>query len=271
MQSKREEPDLDGIRWQAELSLRAFGVVLRLRTNKKELLSQLIKHLPPGWVRSTARRGVVFSLIERPRSTDRYLLYLNDKRIGRAKTMSRLLTDFESDVQLFVAEMSPRRVFVHAGVVGWGGGAVIIPGRSFSGKTTLVREMLRAGATYYSDEYAVLDERGRVHPYARPLAVRKGGETIRVRPEAAGVKVGDKPLPVRLILICRYREGGKWRPRTLSNGAGALEVLNNTVPARRRPQKVVEVIGRVVSGARIIKTTRGEGRDTVEKILRLMD
>jgi hypothetical protein len=34
---------------------------------------------------------------------------------------------------------------------------------SYSGKTTLVSELIRAGATYYSDEYAVIDERGRVH------------------------------------------------------------------------------------------------------------
>jgi len=79
---------------------------------------------------------------------------------------------FETDLQLYVAEMAPRRLFVHAGVVGWRGQAIIIPGRTFTGKTTLVAALVKAGATYYSDEYAVLDVRGRVHPYARPLGIR---------------------------------------------------------------------------------------------------
>ena len=35
-------------------------------------------------------------------------------------------------------------------------------------------ELVRAGATYYSDEYAVFDSRGRVHPFAQQLAQRLG-------------------------------------------------------------------------------------------------
>ena len=81
----------------------------------------------------------------------------------------------------YVAEEARRGVFVHAGVVGWKGRALVLPGKSGAGKTTLVAELIRAGATYYSDEYAVLDERGRVHPYARPLAVRVDGRRQRRR------------------------------------------------------------------------------------------
>ena len=35
-------------------------------------------------------------------------------------------------------------------------------------------ELLRAGAVYYSDEYAVVDPWGRVHPFAKPLSIRDG-------------------------------------------------------------------------------------------------
>jgi hypothetical protein len=34
-----------------------------------------------------------------------------------------------------------------------------------SGKTTLVKELVKAGATYYSDEYAVLGGDGRVSAF----------------------------------------------------------------------------------------------------------
>ena len=36
----------------------------------------------------------------------------------------------------------------------------------------------RAGALYYSDEYAPLDGEGFVHPYPKPLSLRKGGGHI---------------------------------------------------------------------------------------------
>ena len=74
-----------------------------------------------------------------------------------------ILDTLESDLQLHVAEQARRRLFVHAGVVGWKGRAIVIPGRSFTGKTTLVAELVRAGASYYSDEYALIDSRGKIH------------------------------------------------------------------------------------------------------------
>ena len=69
------------------------------------------------------------------------------------------------DIDQAVARRSPRLLFVHAGVVGWRGLAIVIPGRGSTGKSTLVAELVRRGAVYYSDAFAVLDEAGRVHPY----------------------------------------------------------------------------------------------------------
>ena len=99
-----------------------------------------------------------------------------------------MLEALERDLQLYVAEQALRRVFVHAGVVGWRGRAIVIPGRTMSGKTTPVRALARAGATYYSDEYAVLDERGRVHPYLKPMSIQEngGGRPKKILPEALG-------------------------------------------------------------------------------------
>ena len=71
-----------------------------------------------------------------------------------------------------MAEFARRRVFLHAGAVAWNGLGIVIPGGTMSGKTSLVRELLQAGALYYSDEYAVLDDLGRLHPYPQPLGVR---------------------------------------------------------------------------------------------------
>jgi hypothetical protein len=176
---------------------------------------------------------------------------------------------FQSDLHLFVAELARRRVFLHAGVVGWCGRAILIPGRSFSGKTTLVTELIRVGATYYSDEYAVLDASGRVHPYPRPLAIRedKSGRPTRYPVEALGGVAGIKPLPVGLVLVSQYRPGARWRPRPLSPGQGALALLENAVSIRRQPEVVLPTLQRVVAGSRIVKSARGEARHMAEEVL----
>ena len=58
-------------------------------------------------------------------------------------------------VELHVAEHSPNLTLVHAGVVAGTGGALVLPGRSQAGKSTLVAALVTAGASYYSDEFAV--------------------------------------------------------------------------------------------------------------------
>ena len=108
-----------------------------------------------------------------------------------------------------------------------------MPGLSFSGKTTLVRALVEAGAVYYSDEFAMLDEAGRVHPYARQLSFRPpDGRPVDLRAEELGGVAGTEPLPVGMVIVTRYRPGGVWQPRQLSAGAGALAMLEHTIPSR---------------------------------------
>src|SRR6266700_1389758 len=152
---------LDRLGWADGLCFTSYGLRIGIRVNEPEVLARLPDHLPPGW--KSARSPIV----------DR--LYAGAARLARTKALEELFEPLESDLQMFVAEWARRRVFVHAGVVGWRGQAIVIPGMSFSGKSTLVAALVRAGATYYSDEYAVFDARGRVHPYARKLSLRMEG------------------------------------------------------------------------------------------------
>ena len=235
----------------------------------------MIDRLPPIWKPASSPVVVnMYSLLmsaPSPRSNVRRfnLLYAGGIRAARSLDPQLVLDIFESDIQIYVGILARRRIFVHAGVVEWKGEAIVIPGRSMSGKTTLTAELVRAGATYYSDEYAVLDEHGRVHPYPRKLGLRLPGtdEQTKVRAESLGGKVGVKPLPVGMIVVSRYEAGARWRPRKLSPGQGALEVLANTVPARTRPEESLTSIQQAVANAAIFKGRRGDAKETAESIL----
>ena len=266
---------IDRLGWADGLSFTSYGVRLGVRVNDPAILKDVIARLPPG--SKPAAYAVVdhlYSIIgssAKPDSRVRRLSlgYWNLIRFGRAREFSGVLDAFESHVQLTVAEYAPRRVFVHAGVVGWKGRAILIPGSSHSGKTTLVDQLIRAGATYYSDEYAVLDGRGLVHPYARALGLRmpNSNQSKKVPAEEIGAAVGSKPLRVGLVVATNYKAGARWQPRPLTRGKGVLELLSNTVSARSQPEMALRILPAALASARILKGVRGEAGEIVESIL----
>src|SRR5262245_57956770 len=265
---------IDRLGWADGLTFNSYGLRIGVRVNDPSILKNIVARLPPG---STPVSGRIvdhlYSLTGFANSGSgkvrRFNLgYWNLVRFARLRSFEDFLDGFESHVQLTVAEFAPRRVFVHAGVVAWNGAAILIPGLSFSGKTTLVFELIRAGATYYSDEYAVLDERGRVHAYPRPLGIRSAGAVAgKVEANEIGANVGTKPLRARLVLSTRFKDGAQWRPRELTRGKGVLELLANTVSARTQPELALKVLPQALESATILKGARGEAREIVESIL----
>jgi hypothetical protein len=269
---------VDRLGWAAGFAFESYGRRFGVRTNRAEELERLKAQLPPGWKPSRAAAverlySLVFGGGEGGRRGVRrfHLLYEDSERVERTHDEEVLLSAFGSRLRLFVAEWARGRVFVHAGVVGWRGRAVIVPGRSLAGKTTLVAELVRAGATYYSDEFAVLDGRGRVHPYAKPLSLREGGRQTNHEVEAFGGRAGGRPLPVGLVVLSNYREGARWRPRALSAGRGVLALLDNTVSARREPERALDALREVAGRAPVLKGARGEAAETARAILALLN
>src|SRR6266852_4880671 len=266
---------LDRLVWADGMTFISYGVRVGVRVNDAAILPDVIARLPPAWKPSPALVvDQLYPLIGGGAKEDSKvrrlnLAYWNLLRIARSRKFDEVLEAFESHVQLTVAEYAPRRIFVHAGVVGWKDRAILIPGMSHSGKTTLVDMLIRAGATYYSDEYAVLDERGRVHPYPRALGIRSPNsfESKKVRAEDIGAAVGSKPLRVGLVVSTNFKDGARWRPRPLSRGKGVLELMANTVSARSQPELALTVLPKALEVAQILKGVRGEATEIVESIL----
>ena len=266
---------IDRLGWAAGICLVAYGVRVGIRVNKPEVVDRIPDLLPPGWKPATSPLvDRLYSLLiggagPQPHVRRFNLLYANEVKLARTMDLDEVFNLLESDLQLYVAETARRRLFVHAGVVGWHGQAIVIPGRSFSGKTTLVAALVKAGATYYSDEYAVFDANGRVYPFPKPLSIRdKNGKVLRRFPaEELGGLPGVKPVPVGLVVISRCRPGARGRRRVLSPGRGGLALLANTVSARRHPELALVTLPQVVSHALVFKGVRGEAKEMVDSLL----
>jgi len=165
------------------------------------------------------------------------------------------------------------RVFIHAGVVAHRGRAIVIPGHSFSGKSTLVAALVRAGAVYYSDEYAVLDEQARVNPYLEPLSLRNGdrGRPRPVSLESLAGTSGDGPAAIGMVAVTRYSPGSEWSPRRCSTGEGVVALMEHAVAARNVPGETLEIMRRGVSDALVLEGERGEADKTAAALLETAD
>lgn len=270
---------LDRLGWMEGIAFTSYGARIGIRVNDPSILERIPAYLPPGWKPlSSPIVDSLYSLYvggESRRSNVRSynLLYAGSARIARAMGVDAVLDALESMLHFNVAVSARRRIFVHAGVVGWRGRAIVIPGRSMSGKTALVAELVRAGATYYSDEFAVFDVQGRVYPYARPLMVREEANERQIKcpVEELGGLVGTRPLPVTLVAFAAFEAGAKWRPRVLTPGQALLALMDNTVLARLRPETALKSLQPVALGATVLKGRRGEAREIAERLLNEVD
>ncbi len=73
-----------------------------------------------------------------------------------------------------------------------------------------------------------------------------------------------------LVLFTGYAAGAEWDPESLSVGQGTLELLGNTVPARLEPERALDTLKAFVSGVSFFKTQRGEAKDVIQPILKMI-
>lgn len=268
---------IDRLGWRAGACFSAYGLRLGVRTNAPAVLERLGQCLPPGGrLTSSPVVDEIFSVwVDGGEGRRPSRVYSGSRRRARTSDLAEAIAVLETEIRQTVAARAAGRTFVHAGVVGWRGRAVVIPGCSRSGKTTLVAELVRAGALYLSDEFAVLDGEGRVHPFAKPLSIRGAGGCdvhARRRPvEELGGEAGRDPLPVALVVLTSHRPGASFRPRTLSAGRAVLEMLAHTVPARLRPEASLVALERAVAGATVLAGDRGEAGEVVPLLLQRLD
>jgi hypothetical protein len=195
----------------------------------------------------------------------------NDRLAGEGDDVEFVLDVLDAVIRENVAFGARDRVFFHAGAVALGGGVLVFPGRSFAGKSTLVAAMVRAGATYFSDEYAVARPDGLVEPYLRPISERVAGRYVPldVMPQSLGRVSDGTPRPVRAVVLTRFVRGARWEPETLSPGVGALRLLEHAVPARKAPARALRACSMMASSATVHQGDRGEADEVVEALMEM--
>ncbi len=269
--------DLGNWNWRERLAFVSHGVKTTLQVTEPAVLLPIKLRLPPGWREAKDSNGQPeYSLVVgneiAPVGLDRlHLLFRGVLLISAAYKLEPVLGALESELDRRVAALAaPERIFIRAGVVGWRGRAVVVCGGPQSGTSTLVAALLRAGASYYSDQYAVLDCQGHVHPYPRALWLCTGAQVnpVRYRPEELGARSGTQALEIGTVVFSSYRPGARSRLAALTPAAASPEVMSNAVSDRLNAQAAQTAIDKALAGAWILTGIRGEAQELVHLLLR---
>lgn len=234
-------------------------------------LQRLIPELPHGWQPLAESEPAERAWCIRTMPTGESTVEVDGHLLAVGASPSALVRAVAGDIELWAAEQAHERVIVHSGVVACDGRAMLLPGHSRSGKSTLVAALIRAGAQYYSDEYAPLDPLGRVHAYPRRPRLRADSPAAQwdLIPSAPPGPP-PTPLPVALVAALDFRPQATTRIDPISPAAALVVLLENTVCAASRPGEAFATVEAAVAEAHGVRGTRGEAEPVAAMLLELL-
>lgn len=174
----------------------------------------------------------------------------------------------ESELALFASERLAGLVAVHAALVVRGAKALLVPGSSGVGKSTLCVAAAAAGAHVLTDEYALVDPTtGLVAGWRRPVRVRlPGGGADRL-----DLVTDSGPVTVGLVAFVVHTAASTPSWAQITGAEAVLGLLANTVCARSRPDEALDAALAVARSARAVAGARGEAADAIVELLALLD
>lgn len=249
--------------------LTAFGVTVAIETDDDRVFPFLEEQLPAFPDDSDRHPPVLAYRIAR--APTRGVTVIRGRRtIATANELWGASVRLVEDLQSALAHAADGWTFVHAGVVEIDGRALLLPARSGAGKSTLVAALLKAGARYGSDEFAVIDRSGHVHPYSRRLALRTTVPAVtRVRPEELGSRAFSRGILPGAVLFTEFKPDGRLATQSLSAGHVVMGLLEHCLGARSRPAETLKMLSAVAERAPGFSSVRGEAdaaaRDVIER------
>ena len=159
---------------------------------------------------------------------------------------------------------------VHAGAVRRGPITLLLPGRSGSGKTSLVLGLLLRGWTLLSDEAAILrPDDATVLPFLRALYVKNGtigmfhkldrkglltspGTVLDidgvscVRPRAFATAAPDRSFDADVVVFAKYTEGCEPELTRVTRGKALALLMQNAYNRKAFSDQGLDLLGQIV-------------------------
>jgi hypothetical protein len=226
----------------------------------------------PTWYRVTAGEDVVYtSLLE-------------------GSLVSHLLMDVNA--RAAAACRDAGTVPMHAGTVAGALGAILLPGASHSGKTTITTALAAAGHRFVADEVSRLDpDRLTIAPYGKPVALRSASVELlaptiaRLRRPGSRFEIDERfvppselgglaaqPIEVSAIVFPRYDSAGPHRFAPLGPAETLERLMQCTLGEASTPVgadvfRILERLVRAVPGHELVYTELHHALDELVPLL----
>jgi len=251
--------------------IQAFDSSIRVECSNSEIRATLDRYLFPPLLRSEPDSCSPDIHLSVDHADGFFHILLDHKLAASAVTLhDAALAAVKALDDLVVHRMRMFRA-VHAGAVLIDGRALLLPGSTHAGKSSLVAELLRRGASHFSDEYALIDSQGCVHSYPRPLLLRNGRPLQSlVLPEELNASFAVSSAPVGWILALEYVPGADWGIREMSQGEAVMLLLSNTPHEMAQSPEMIHSFMRVAGNAVCFEGKRGDAVEAAAHVAHLI-
>lgn len=186
---------------------------------------------------------------------------LADRPVSNPSDLCSLLNDWA------VRSARSHHVF-HAGAVAWNGVAILLPGASYSGKTTLTASLVQRGFELVSDEVGAISiYNSRLAVFPRKPAIRPGGLSALGLGEEAGM--GWPPDPTRYVGVEALQ--GKWARGRPELGLIVLPRFEAEGGTQMRPVTLGEAVVTLSACSCSLATHKESGLDWIIGLARRVD
>ena len=218
------------------------------------------------------------------RSGKRYQLGLGSEGTSGSEDPWLLLDTLRTHLSFHGLRSEPDLVGLHASVLARGGDALLLVGQPYSGKTTLLLELLKEDWNYVSDDLAPIRAPLDVLAFPKPLSVR-GGERWRElgtrwpagrelpAPQEVGLLPGSlflgtptSQVTPRWILFPTYRAGATLETSRMPPAAATALCIQNCHNLDEAGALAPRVFGRLCSTITAWEATYGSTEEALEAV-----
>jgi hypothetical protein len=219
-----------------------------------------------------------------------FTVYAGQQVVGQTATTNGVISLLLWDLNRRAVASSSRFLPVHAAAVSFAGKAVLVPGPSGTGKTTLAAGLVKSGCTYLTDEVVAIERStGEVVPYMKPLAIKEGSraalsavgiecvsrldeesEPWYVEPDQQAAVAVARRCPPGFIVLLRYSEGAPTTVASLPRSAALVALAQSSFQTLHPGSRGLELLAKVARRCRCLELRSGDLAAACHRLLESM-
>ena len=258
-----------------------LGVPVQLRSNDTDVAERLERCYQRSVTEHAAGAAVLEAKLAR--RGDAWRIDVTGRARCTAEDPVHAVRSFNHELVHGVMLRAPQLYYVHAGVVTSGGAALVMPGLSRAGKSTLVLALIEQGAQLLSDELLAFDPASALAcAFPRAIKIRDAcaGYFPSLSPHFSGSGEGrflsfdglpgdviSSPAPVASIVVPTWTGSGREDLEPISAGRALLDLAASSLNFGTHRVRSLDCLAAMVDEARAWRLGWSDPHAAASKIL----